>query len=298
MREQLEDVTRRRAKRDDHCGNPRCRCLSRITSLVVALSTQVIEVNGAGRRFLLAAPSGPPSIIVLSLHGSRSGPERQALLSRMEALTQHGAVVAFPQGCMPIGSGFEWDLENDSQFLLATIETLRERFPGVHPRVCATGMSGGARMSSRFGASHPDRVMLVGAIAGLRAHRPAGWNGRCRVVAFHGTADRINRFEGGATARWGESVLDAAKAWAEANGHSTEPESEDVTRSLTRLNFGVQEEPGAVTLWVSRGAGHTWPGSRLPLALRLFLGRTSNEIDATAEVWRAAAAVVKPESAP
>jgi poly(3-hydroxybutyrate) depolymerase len=40
-----------------------------------------------------------------------------------------------------------------------------------------------------------------------------------------------------------------------------------------------------VTLWVSRGAGHTWPGSRLPIALRLLLGRTSHEIDATEELW-------------
>ena len=143
---------------------------------------------------------------MLSLHGSRSSPERQALLSRMEALTRLGAVAASPQGDMPIGSGFEWDLEKDSQFLV--------------------------------------------------------------------------------------------KAWAEANGHPTEPESEEITRSLTRLDFGAQDEPGAVTLWVSEGAGHTWPGSRLPLVLRLFLGRTSNEIDATAEVWRAAEAVVKPECAP
>jgi polyhydroxybutyrate depolymerase len=264
----------------------------------VALTTQVIEVNGVVRRFLLAAPSGTPSMIVLSLHGSRSSPERQARLSRMEALTKSGAVVAFPQGSMLIGSGFEWDRGSDSEFLQATAEHLRERFPGVQPRVCAAGMSGGARMSSRFGASHPDSVMLVGAIAGLRAPPPRRLERPVRVVAFHGTADRINPFMGGTTERWDESVLDAAKAWAEANGHPTAPESEEITRSLTRFSFGAPEDPGAVTLWVSRGAGHTWPGSRLSLPLRLFLGRTSNEIDATAEVWQTASALVKPGSAP
>lgn len=216
----------------------------------------------------------------------------------MGALTQHGAVVAFPQGSMPIGPGFEWDLESESQFLPATAENLGERFPGVLPRVCVTGMSGGARMSSRFGASHPARVMLVGAVAGLRAPSPR----KAGTAGARGGVSRIRRpdrsLRGGPTARWIESVLDAAKAWAGANGHSTKPESEEITRSLTRLDFGAQEEPGAVTLWVSKGAGHTWPGSRLPLPLRLFLGRTSNEIDATAEVWRAAAALVEPESAP
>ena len=211
----------------------------------------------------------------------------------MAALTERGAVVAFPQGSRPMGSGFEWDPDNDAQFLLATADTLREQFPGVQPRVCAVGMSGGARMSSRFGATHPKTVMLVGAIAGLRAPSHRRLERPERVVAFHGTADRINPLEGGTTARWDESVLDAARAWAEANGNSTEPESEEISRSLTRLSFGAQEDPGAVTLWVSKGAGHTWPGSRLSLPLRLFLGRTSNEIDATAEVWRAATASVQ-----
>jgi hypothetical protein len=54
-------------------------------------------------------------------------------------------------------------------------------------------------------------------------------------------------------------------------------------------------------LFRSQGAGHTWPGSRLalfsvsasplsPLILRLILGRTSKEIDATTEIWQATSA--------
>ena len=42
----------------------------RIAWAALDLSTQVIEVNGVVRRFLVAAPSGAPSIIVLSLHGA------------------------------------------------------------------------------------------------------------------------------------------------------------------------------------------------------------------------------------
>jgi poly(3-hydroxybutyrate) depolymerase len=40
-----------------------------------------------------------------------------------------------------------------------------------------------------------------------------------------------------------------------------------------------------VTLWTSRGAGHTWPGGHLGLLLSLLLGRTSREIDATKSIW-------------
>jgi len=211
----------------------------------------------------------------------------------METLTQDGAAVAFPQGSLRSGSGYEWDLESDESFLRATVNALFDRFSAANQRICMTGMSGGARMSSRFAARNPDTVMLLGAVAGLRAPPRPALERPVRVVAFHGTSDRINPFGGGTTARWDESVLDAAKAWAKANGHSTEPERDEVTATLTRLSFGTEAEPGAVTLWVSRGAGHTWPGSRLPIVLRLFLGRTSHDLDATAEIWRAALALAR-----
>ena len=204
----------------------------------------------------------------------------------MEALTDDGAVVVFPEGGLASGSGREWDLERDGTFLSETIVTLSRQFPAVNPRVCMTGMSGGARMSSRFAAGHPDQVLLLGAVAGLRAPARAVLAQPVRVVAFHGTADRINPFGGSGTSRWDESVLDAARAWARANGHPAEPVLDDVTPRLTRYSFGGEEEAGAVTLWVAKGAGHTWPGSPLPLLLRLYLGRTSRDIDATAEMWR------------
>ena len=114
---------------------------------------------------------------------------------------------------------------------------------------------------------------------------------------------RINPFAGSGTARWDESVPDAAAAWARALGLPSEPTRTELTAHLTRMDFGDPAGAAAVTLFVSRGAGHTWPGSRphlfaalamsplSPLLLRLMLGRTSKEIDATAEIWRAAQTV-------
>jgi len=72
-----------------------------------------IEVDGAQRRLLVAAPTGAPSTVLLSMHGSGSTPERQILLSRMAALADQGAVVAFPQGSTPLRYGSEWDLDRD-----------------------------------------------------------------------------------------------------------------------------------------------------------------------------------------
>ena len=147
--------------------------------VALALSSELIQVDGIARRYLLAEPSGPPSVVVLSLHGSRSGPERQARLSRMAALSQEGAVVAFPQGSLRSGSGYEWDLEGDERFLRATVAALFDRYPAAHHRICMAGMSGGARMSSRLAARNPDTVMLLGPVAGLRARRAPRSNDPC-----------------------------------------------------------------------------------------------------------------------
>jgi len=157
-------------------------------------------------------------------------------------------------------------------------------------------------MASRFASLHPESVRALGAVAGLRAPAQTRLAHPLQVVAFHGTADRINPFAGSGTERWDESVPDAAVAWARALGLASEPARHELTDHLTRMDFGNSTQGPAVTLFVSQGAGHTWPGSRLrlvpvsplfplsPLFLRLILGRTSKEIDATTEIWRATSA--------
>jgi polyhydroxybutyrate depolymerase len=235
----------------------------------------------------VAAPTGEPTAILVAMHGSTSTPERQVQLSRMAPLAEQGAVVAFPQASIPSRAGWEWDLQGDLAFLDAAVDYLREVFGAPAVPLCMCGMSGGARMASRFSASSRDPVRVLGAVAGLRMPAVQRLDHPVRVVAFHGSRDRINPYRGGRTARWSESVLDAASAWARANGHSPDPERTDVTRSLSCLSYGPRDDPGAVTLWVCDGAGHTWPGTRLALGLRLFLGKVSYDVDATAEIWRA-----------
>jgi polyhydroxybutyrate depolymerase len=139
-------------------------------------------------------------------------------------------------------------------------------------------------MSSLLASVHPELVQGVGAVAGLRSplvplHRPIP------ILAFHGTKDRINPYGGSGTQRWNESVPDAAHSWALANGITTPPSEVAVSRTLTRTTYGAEGQPGEVTLWTSTGAGHTWPGGHIGLLLRLFLGRTSREIDASQAIW-------------
>jgi polyhydroxybutyrate depolymerase len=261
------------------------------------LTQHVIEFGAAKRSLLVAAPTADPVAIVLSLHGSGSTPERQALLSRMASLADAGVLVAFPQGSLPRRSGREWDLDADVAFIDAVVDHLRETFHLATLPLCLTGMSGGGRMASRYVSSGRHPVQVLGAVAGLRAPAIGHLSSPVRVLAFHGTRDRINPYAGGSTTRWNESVLDAAAAWARASGHSADPDETEITGALTRLSYGNQDDPGAVTLWVCAGAGHTWPGTRLPPAIRLFLGRVSYDVDATTEIWRAVQQRVESPSA-
>ena len=253
----------------------------------LTVERHTIEVGEARRQLLVAAPTGAPTAILVTMHGSTSTPEAQVRLSRMAPLAEQGAVVAFPQGSISSRGGWEWDLHGDVAFLDAVVDYLRETFGATAVPLCVSGMSGGARMASRFSSSGRNPVRVLGAVAGLRMPAVEQLDHPVRVVAFHGTRDRFNPYGGGSTARWSESVLDAASAWARANGHSPEPERTEFTPSVTQLSYGPRGDPGAVTLWVCDGAGHTWPGSRLTLGARLFLGKVSYDVDATAEIWRA-----------
>ena len=245
-----------------------------------------IEVGEARGELLVAAPTGAPTAILVTMHGSTSTPEAQVRLSRMARLAEEGAAVAFPQGSISSRAGWAWDLHDDVGFLDTVVDYVRETF-GAAAGPCVRGMSGGTRMASRFSSAGRNPVRVLGAVAGLRMPAVERLDHPVRVVAFHGTRDRVNPCGGGRTARWSESMLEAASAWAQANGHAADPERTDLTSAVTRLSYGPRGDPGAVTLWVCDGAGHTWPGTRLTLWLRILLGKVSYGVDATAEMWRA-----------
>jgi polyhydroxybutyrate depolymerase len=244
-----------------------------------------IDVGGSTRVFGLAEPAGRVTGVLLSLHGTRSSWRDQARLSGMARLADAGAVVAFAEAVLPIRSGYEWDHEGDLPFLEQLVSELISRYSPPSGRVCVTGMSGGARMSCVLGAARADLVSAVAAVAGLRCDGRHAPTRPVPILAFHGTADRINPYLGGNTPRWEESVEESARDWAAVNGVPEQPEVVAVSPTLTRTTYGAEGKPGEVTVFTSKGAGHTWPGGQRGLFLRLFLGRTSNEIDATSRIW-------------
>lgn len=253
----------------------------------MTLKKQFIAAGNVNRAYLVAEPppGAPVSAVLMSLHGTSSTAARQALLSGFERLAQTAnAVVVFPQAIQPIRAGYEWDPSQDVEYIAGLATELVSQHRTPHGRVILTGMSGGARMSSLFASVHPELVQAVGAVAGLRSPGVAVQRS-VPILSFHGTKDRVNPYGGSGTQRWNESVPDAARAWALANGNTDPPTEVAVSSTLTRTTYGAEGQPGEVTLWTSDGAGHTWPGGHLGLMLSLSLGRTSKEIDATKSIW-------------
>ncbi len=244
---------------------------------------RVVVMDGVERMYLSCGASATGGI-VLTLHGSRSTAARQALFSGMGSSRPDGMVVVFPEALVPAGQGYEWDHERDIAYLAAVIEKVRADHGAAGTPVFLAGMSGGARMACYYAAARADAVAAVAAVAGLRAPQVTPTR-PVPVIAFHGLADRINPYAGGRGDRWRESVPAAAKAWATVNGVADDQTVGEPSDTLTKVSYG-DDTPAEVTLWTFKNAGHTWPGHPTGLILRLLLGRTSSELDATQEIWR------------
>lgn len=248
------------------------------------LERRSVALAGVARPYFVVPPVGEPAGIVVSLHGRGVTPQFHADLSGMGRLADQGAAVAFPQGSIVRSkSGYSWDQEADAGYLDAVIADLRAEFPQAPAPVCLAGLSEGGRMASHYAAVRAEEIGVLAPVAGLRAPRqlPAR---PVPVIAFHGLEDAFNLYSGRGPDHWYESVPEAARAWATANGLGEEPEEVEVSSTLKLLAYGVGSA-AEVMLWTFAKAGHTWPGSHPGRVQRMLLGRTSGELDATAEIW-------------
>lgn len=248
------------------------------------LQARTIAVGAGQRPYFLVPPAGEAAGIVISLHGRGVTPQFQADLSEMGRLAADGAAVAFPQGSIVRSkNGYSWDREADVAYLDAVIAAVRAEFPEAAPAVCLAGLSEGGTMASHYAGVRAGEVGVLAAVAGLRAPRqlPAK---PVPVIAFHGLEDPFNPYAGRGSDHWYESVPEAAGAWATANNVGGEPEEVELSPTLKMIGYG-EGSAAEVMLWVFAKAGHTWPGSHPGRVLRLLLGRTSTELDATGEIW-------------
>ena len=270
-------------------------------------TTVTIDQGSTRRTALVHAPAGytgtTPVPLVLNLHGSGSTADHQRLFTGMNRTANaDGFVVAYPQGAIVDGSGFDWNVPGQpliggrkvpagSPSDVAFLGTLITKLEGAYcidaHRVYATGFSGGSRMTSQLGCTLAGRLAAIAPVSGLRF--PAG----CRasrpepVLSFHGTADPVDPFGGHGQAYWTYGVSEAARRWAAHDGCSAKPETKRPAATVTLTVYGGCEGAAAVELYAIAGEGHEWPGGpTLPPSLTRVLGPQSNVVDANAVMWR------------
>ena len=106
------------------------------------------------------------------------------------------------------------------------------------------------------------------------------------MIAFHGTADPVDPFNGNGQAYWTYSVPTAAQRWAAKDGCQASSPHTTQAKGYTLTQYQGCQSSTAVELYAMTGEGHEWPGGpAMPAAITKPLGPQSDAIDANAVMW-------------
>ncbi len=250
----------------------------------------VIDSGGVARRFLIYAPesleSSQPVPVVFSLHGMASNARQQMAMSGWNDIADRDEfLVVYPQA---LGAPTRWDAgyfaarsTDDVAFLRALADYIAGAYCADPSRLFVNGMSNGGGMTYRLACEASDVFAAFGGVAGAYAARlPCQPERPASFLFFHGTADPIVPYEGvGLLANIPEFVA----GWAERDECDALPAPLPATGKVSGLTYPGCAAGAEVTLYTIDEGGHTWPGG--PEIVRLLLGPTSQDIDASATLW-------------
>jgi polyhydroxybutyrate depolymerase len=263
-------------------------------------------VNGFTRVVYVHVPliggDKSPEALILDLHGSGATAEDQVDFSGMNfASDADNFIVAYPQGLIPDGSGFDWNVPNepltsgksvpknsanDVKFLTQLVTILEGKYC-VNPKmVYATGFSGGGRMVSQLACDSSKVFAAVAPVSGLRRPTPCPTKRAVPIISFHGSSDPVDPYNGNGLSYWTYSVPTAAKDWAKQDKCSSKVSTSSPASSITLYTYSGCKGGAAVELYEVSGEGHEWPGGpTMPAALVSELGPQSNAINADKVMW-------------
>ncbi len=270
---------------------------------------QILSMNygGFARTALVYVPpgykSGRPTPVVVNLHGSFSTAEGQADMSGMDSTARSDRfIVLYPQGAIAQGPGYDWNvpdepvwghqltlakLPDDIGFIVHSVHVVEDLLCVNKHMIYATGYSDGARMVSYLGCRAAGTFAAIAPVDGIRFPVDCDSSRLVSVIAFHGTADPVNRYQGHGRSRfWTYSVPEATRLWAlhdrcSLNDHLSYPfESSSLTR------YSGCQDGNTVELYSIFGEGHQWPdGTRLPPSDTVKLGPQNFTVDANQVMW-------------
>ncbi len=269
----------------------------------------VLSFGGESRRVLIRVPPGDvPSRghpVLVAFHGGGGTPEGFKGTSGLDAVGDvEGFVVVHPGGTGNTANALTWnggpdccgyardrDVD-DVGFALALLDDLATRHPIDRGRVSLTGHSNGAMMAYRLAAEEPRRweaVIGVGAAMQSPAVTPSG---AVPLLHIHSVDDPRAFYEGGTRDdRTFTPVEDMLTEWRTANACAATPDTvarrtgtgPDAEHTAVLLRWSCADAP--LEHWKLTGAGHAWPGARVPALRELIVGPSTTVVTAWDEIF-------------
>jgi len=263
------------------------------------ISSEIKTPDGM-RSYRLFVPAGVPPNggypLVFHFHGTGGTPERQVGLSNIEVLAeQEKFFVVSPQAVFSYEENGRktWNVEkieggaDDVAFIEALIDSLIKRYSIAQHRIYATGFSGGARMSSRLACDLSEQIAAIAPVAGIRFPSDCDPAQPMPVLSFHGEKDPVNHYkkQESSPRYWNHGVEAAVTGWVSANKCSIFPTVAEVNSSVSRYTFQNCTGNAKIDFYLSKTAGHTWPGTpAAELLAKYGMGKT-DDIAGTRIIW-------------
>jgi polyhydroxybutyrate depolymerase len=251
--------------------------------------------------------------VVFNFHGGGGHGANQEEYSLMDQLAdREGFVVVYPNGTGRLSNRLlTWNAGtccayavlnhvDDVGFVLALIRRLELLVPIDRSRVYATGLSNGAMMSYRLAAEAGDHFAAIAPVAGGMVAPMIATKQPVPVMHFHSIDDPRALYHGGlgppfpfTKSRVLHPDIDEMIArWVAHNGCDATPHQDPSViaasaskQTATRIDYSRCSAGADVVLWRFTGVGHVWPGGKQNYLQRI-LGRSTNLVDANAEMWR------------
>ena len=209
------------------------------------------------------------------MHGSQSTALQQEGLTGMDATADADAfIVVYPQGDIPAGAGYEWNVPgqplfggaavparspNDVSFIDQLVSSLEQQYCIDEHRVFATGFSGGARMASQLGCDASAVFAAVAPVSGLRLPRRARRPGRSRWWPSTAPPTRSIPTWGTARSTGPTACRRRPSGGRPTTGVGTAQTSRLATDRGPHAVLAVRRG-SEVELYSIVGEGHEWPG--------------------------------------
>jgi polyhydroxybutyrate depolymerase len=246
-------------------------------------------------------PEGPaPLVIVLHGGGQKGGAAIQGPARVDPVADKNGFLVGYPTGTRGLAGGYTWNggdccgaamrkRMDDVNFVSNLIDELVGGGCVDRKRVYATGISNGAIFTYRLACELSGKIAAIAPIAGALMLKKCKPRRPVPAIIFHGTADRDVPLKGGFNIQSGARrrfppFQHTLQTWLDINRCPAESHTVYDKGEATCVGYEGCGRGGAVTVCKIQGGGHTWPGGEAIMTKRL--GRTTQDISASAEMWR------------